>query len=298
MIKEMQSEHQFYYQTDAPVTARMLADSLLGLEGVVEKSGHILRRLIPDVGRLDAEVLIQSIELGSIDEKFLVRLIFGKGKAGEKKIEALRKTLGLKNMDSKKIIGFAIALAIAYAAYLYLQKKPDPALNVHIENSFNTIGAEMNMSRDEALALVESAITNKEELKKHVVKLIHPSSDEKSGHISLDNNPALSISHEVIKAVPLKYDQTDAEEPIQDFQNIQIVVRAADLDKVTQGWAAIIPEISDSRLPVHVMAEIDVNKVPIGKYFRGNITVVYKVDKNGNKTPKRYLLSAIIEEKH
>lgn len=298
MGNELKSEHQFYYQTESPVTARMLAESLLGLEGVVERSSEIIGRLIPEIGRLDAEVLITSIELGSYKENFIVRLIFGKGEEAEKRIDQLRKKLGLHKMDSKKLVGFAIAAAILYAAYLYSKKGEGakPEATVHIENSFNTIGSEMNLSREEVLALIETAITNKEDLKKHVVRLMHPANEAKGGKVLIDENETFAIPKEVVEVVPNHYEKEEADEPVKDFDNIQMVVRAADLDKVTQGWAAIIAEVSDKRLPLHVMPEVDVNKVPVGKYFQGNITVVYKVDKKGNKTPKRYLLRGIQAE--
>ena len=103
-----ETEHQYFYETDAPLTAKQLAESLLGLDGVVTRSTAIISRLLPQVVIEDAEVFITSIELGSYKDNFLVRLIFGEDKAAEKNIEKFRQALGLKKMDAKRVIGIAM----------------------------------------------------------------------------------------------------------------------------------------------------------------------------------------------
>ena len=229
-----------------------------------------------------------SIELGSYKENFLVRMVFGSGEDAERKIEELRQKLGLKEMNAKTLIGFLLAAALVYGAYLTL--KPGSPSSVHIENSFNTIGREMNLKPEEVMALMEEAINNKEDLKKHVVKLAHPGGVSQGGEIRIDGNDAFTIPAEIVNGIPTRYEKKEAEEPFQDFDNVTIVLRAMDLDRPTTGWWAIVGEISDKRLPVEISADINPATIPIGKNTPVDITVVYKVDSHGNKTPKRYLL--------
>lgn len=296
MENTLESSHSFYYSTDNPITAAMLAESLLGLEGVVQNSTQILSKLM-GVPISKADVMITSIKLGSYDESFFVRLFFGKGKEGEQNIEKLREKLGLKNMDLKKVVGVAIAAAILYAAWYYVGKSGDPSISIHIENSFNNWGKDLGVSKEELLDLVKESIKKPEDLKKHVVQLTHPEGSKKGGKITIDGEESLTLSPEVVQSIPSEYVKEISEEPFKDFDGVDIVVRAMDLDRPVMGWAAIVPEVSDKRLPLVLEEGILPMTIPLGKYTPADITVIYKLEKNGNKTPKKYLLRRLVEKK-
>lgn len=290
------TEHHFYFATNAPITAQTLAESLLGLDGIVRRSANVLQRLLPNTTISDVDVLITSIQLGSYKENFIVRILFGEGEEAEKKIEELRKTLMLENMTGKKIVAFAITAAIAYAAWLHL-KPGDPA-QIHIENSFNTIGGEVGMNREQVIGVLDAALGNKkEELKKNVVKLVHPGGMASSGSLTIDQNEAFSIPTEVVENVPVQYEKDQEDEPFKDLENVQLSVRALDLDNPRRGWWAIAPDIAqERRINMRVAEDIDLRTISTGKYFYANITVFFKVDKNGNKTAKRFLLRKIVQK--
>lgn len=304
MPAEVTTAHDLLYVTDSPITAKSLAESLMGLEGVVGKSALVLRKLMPDLALVETQVLISRIEHGSYKESFLVRLILGCGEELEKRIEALRVRLSLKKMDAKTIIGISILGAILYAAWEFRQSKADANVasdlaTVHIENSFNSIGAELNLTAADVKAILDAALQkDKEALKKQVVKLAHPGGDARGEKLVLDGNDARSISEEVIQAIPADYKAEEAEEPFRDFQKVQMIVRAADLDRPLTGWAGIVPEVADKRLVLSLAPEIDPAKVPIGKYFNADITLLYRLDKQGKNTPKRLLLRRVLDRTH
>lgn len=273
----------------------MLADSLLGLEGVVKQAKFILSKML-DIHIKDAEIMLTAIEFGSLDEKFSLRFIFGKGKEAERNIEKLRTALGLKNMDFSKIAKWALAAAILYVAYQYFgkQEKPAESTSIQIENSFNNLGKETGFSRDELLGIVEAAVKNKEELKRHVSKLTRPKESGAAGSVFLDEDGGqITIPADVVNLIPPNYTKEETEDPFEDFDGIAIVVRAADLDRPEVGWAAIIPTISDRRIQLQIAEGIDPLKVRMGKYISADVTVIYKKDRNGNKSPKRYMLRKI-----
>lgn len=296
MATYIDTAHRFYYDTDSPITASMLAESLLGLEGVIKRSTDILSKLI-DTPIRDADVLITSIKFGSYDENFLIRFFFGKGRTGERNIEQLRKKLGLQKMELSKVAAIAILAAIAYGAYHFATSSKDDKASVHIENSFNNWGKELGMTKEELLALVQDAIRNKEDLKKQVVRLTHPAGSQKGGTITLDGDETLSIPSTVINSIPADYVKDTPDEPFKDFEGVDVVVRAVDLDRPAMGWAAIVPSVSDKRLPLQLAEGLDPLTVPIGKYTPSDITVIYKTDAHGNKTPKRLLLRKLVPKK-
>jgi hypothetical protein len=287
----LDTAHFFQYDSKIPVTAGALAESLLGLEAVVKKSAGVLNRLF-DVHIRDTEVLVTSFEFGSYKENLVFRFFFGKGREAERNIEKLRTQLGLKNMDFKRATAIVVTGAVLYAGYRFLPSTPSPA-SVHIENSFNNLGQELGFTKDELIAIFEASIRNPDDLKKQVSRMAHPGAVPHGGTMTLDNDTQLSIPPDVISVITPGYTRDEPDEPFKDFDNTQIVIRAIDLDRPATGWAGIVPTISDKRLPVALADGLDPSTVPAGKNTDADVTVIYKVDKHGNKEPKRYLLRKI-----
>lgn len=291
MAAHFETSHHLFYNTEGPISAAMLSESLLGLDGMAQHVRRVVSHLT-GVHIRDAEVLITQIKAGSYDENFSFRFFFGKGKAAERRLEELRGKLGLHNMTPNKAIAILVAAAIAFAGWEYAHKKGDAAATVQIENSFNGWGKDLGMTKEELMALIQGSIRNNSEFKRDVVRLTHPKGSKQSGTITLDGGETEGaiVPKVAIAAIPPLAVRADEEEPFVDRDSVQIVIRAIDLDRPTQGWHAIIPELSERRLPIQLAADIDATTVPIGKYETADVTVIFKVDQHGNTTPKRYLV--------
>jgi hypothetical protein len=241
---------------------------------------------------LESEIFIQSIELGSYKENFAVRLIFGEGADAEKKIDELRKFLRLDAMSAKTLVGFVIAAALGYGAYLFL--RPGEPKPIHIENSFNSFGKDLNLDGDQVIALFEAAIKNKEDLKKDVVRVFHPAGTDKTSEIYVDKKPNLTITREVIAQVPKDYAKPEPDETFEVVSDAPLIIRALDLDDPEKGWAAILPELSEKRMPIEITSEIDILKIPVNKIIYGDVEVLMRKDAKGKKQIKRYTLKSLI----
>jgi len=271
----------------------MLAESLVGLDGIVHQGALLMARIL-EVDIKKTELFVSSITTGSYTDNFLVRFIFGKGKKGEENIEKLRKALGLKDMELSKLTVLAIGVMVVYAAWTHVHRTPDHPANIHIENSFNNWGRELGLTREELLAAIESSVTNKEGLRRDASRLLHPAKTDTAGPIRIDDGSAVDLPAEIAAAVPARYEPGEPEEPTEDMERAETAIRALDLDKAEAGWAAIVPSVSDKRLPIHLGEGIDPMTVPVGKYCVADLTVVYQVTKTGARIPKRYILKRII----
>ena len=127
------------------------------------------------------------------------------------------------------------------------------------------------------------------------MKLAHPAGDTRSGKVTLDGREELAIPPEVVSAIPPKYEKAEPEEVSTDYADLQIVVRAADLDKTDSGWAAIAAEITDRRIPLEIAPSVDVRKIPVGKYVRADVTLISKQDLRGHRKPLRLILKRLGE---
>lgn len=290
-----ESSHQFYFDSKTPVTPTSLAENLIGLDGVLRRSADVIGLMV-GLKIDEMSVVLTSVELNSYKDEFWFRLIFGKGRAAEKKLDDLRKKLHLDGMDSKKVIGFAISAVVLWGIWKYAspEKKEDPAIQVHIENSFNNLGGEVGLSREEVIELVEAALKNKkEDVKKHVVKLTRPDGHDGGGSVTIDGKETLRISDKLVDLVPKDYQKEEPKERMREFTKKEISLRAVDLDRPNSGWWALVPDISDFRLPVSLGEELDPGKTPVGKYVTGDFSVVDVKSTKGEYKPKRIILHRI-----
>ena len=294
-ISYLESDHYFYYDTKIPVTTSALAESLLSYEAIVRRSRGVLNNVLGAKIK-DSEIYVTGVEIGSYKESFTFRFIFGKGRAGEKNVEKIRKKLGLTNVDAKKLIGIVVLGAVLYAAYCFLPKEPTPA-SIHIENSFNNLGKEIGLSKEEILKLFSTSIKNTEDLKRQVSRLAHPNGEEHTGSMHFDRDDSLTIPSDIVSMIPAGYKKEELDEPFRDYDNVDIVIRAVDLDRPDAGWAGIFPEIGDKRLPVVLAEGLNPSAISIGRLIPANITVVFKVGKNGEKHAKRIMLRSLVDEK-
>lgn len=291
----IESEQYFYYDTKNLISATSLAESLKSYDALVRRSSVVIGRAL-GVRVKETEIFVTEISIGSYQDTLLYRLICGKGRAGEKKFEEIRKAIGLKNMDTKKIIALLIAGAVLYTAWQFIPEKKTPE-TIHIENSFNNIGTELGLSRDDLFRLYGSSFKNPEELKKIVSRLTHPGDVVHEGSMTFDKDGTVKVDANALAVIPSGYVSNEGEEPFKDFTSIELEIRAVDLDRPDAGWAGIIPSVSEKRLPVAVAEDISPAAVPVGRIFEGDVTVIYRITAKGERMPKRYMLRHIHEEK-
>lgn len=290
------SDHLFYYSSEAEVSATALADSLIGLQGVVERAAEIFGRLLDDAKIKDVQVLITSVEAGSYKENFFVRIIFGKGRKLEANLEKLRKTLKLdEKMDSKKWLALSFLAVLAYGAWLFAPK--DSPASITITNSFNNIGREVNMTGDQVQALVAAVLEGKNEAtKRAVVKLVNPEGQRHSGEITIDGHDNLTIPQQALQHIPLKYEKPEADKPDKKLKGVMLTVRAIDLDYPSKGWAAIIPDVSDRRLVLELAPTLKPEQIPLNKYIYADVTITYKKTARGEDLPAKYILHSFSDK--
>lgn len=288
-----ETSHEFFFATKDEVTAKSLSDNLLGLEGAFQASTKVLSKLL-EARVKEGQLLVEAIELNSYKDKLLFRLVFGKGEDAEEKLEILRKKLKIDNMKPEAVVAVALAGSIVYAAWKLSSDKGDitPPVQIHIENSFNNLGGELGLTRQEAIDLFESALDGDEKVKQNVIKLVRPNGQYGGGEVIIDGKESLTIPREIVDAVPLDYEKPQAREVVDTLENVEIVVRALDLDQPEKGWWGIIPKISDRRISLALDAGIDPATIPAGRYFRADVEVEFRYDKMGRKKPKKILLKA------
>lgn len=293
---EFSADYKFLYNTREPVTAAALAESLAAIDALAAKAPAVLKTIVPRIGRIDAQLLVTHIAIGSYDEHFLFRLVFGKGKVAERKLEALRKKLKLDKMNPTQLAALLLSGVIIYGVWQFSQS--DKSASIHIENSFNSIGGKLNMSGEEIAAILDSAIRNKEDLRRQTVKLIRPAGLSETGELTIAGEDIqLTLPPKALDVVPVSYSKAEPNEPEELLVKVPAVIRALDLDRPGQGWAGILPEISERRLPVELAEGVNPLSITPGKITYLDVNLIHSVDHHGNKSPKRIVVERVYDAK-
>jgi len=127
---------------------------------------------------------------------------------------------------------------------------------------------------------VETAIKDKKALAENAVQFFKPARADGQASITFDDNDAMRFSPEAIAATPTavkpeKLDHT------KDYSDVDLQIRATDLDSRKRGWAGVIPALIERRIPLKLAENVkpgDLDRFQV----RADVTVFYKRESRGS----------------
>lgn len=293
-----ESTHRFYWSTENPVPVAKVAESLLALERIIRITPRVLERVTQiEIG--ETQVYVESIESGSLYEDILIRLIF-KDKANfEAFIDKIGEIVRKPGMTRSVLITAVIAAVIGVGAYLTVQK--DSTANQTTINANNNViinlgAGQVDLTPEAFRAIVEAAVTDKKQLAKDAVKVFEPAHGDRKAALIIDESEQARFSPEVIAATP-KVLKIDKQEKTEFLHDVDLQIRATDLDSLTRGWAAVIPGKIDRRVKLKLDPGIRPADIADSFSVRADVTVHYKLDNTGRKMVPDYIaLHQVIQD--
>jgi len=285
------SAHEIRWSTREPVPIGEIAETLLALERIVRMCPKALEGLT-NVDIRDIQIYVESIESGSLLDKIIIKLIFKDEKTLDEFLDKIGEKIRQPGMTRAILIGAVLAAIVGYGAWL-AAKVSDPRGATTISGNNTTIinlGAGMvDMTPDAFKAIVETAITDQKSLAKETVKLFKPARADGQASIVIDGNAATSFSPAVIAATPRIVD-VGKQEKVEHLRDVDLEIRAMDLDSNNRGWAAIIPGRVDRRVRLKLDPGVKPTDVADKFSVRADVSVYYKLDKSGRKMIPDYIL--------
>lgn len=109
-------------------------------------------------------------------------------------------------------------------------------------------------------------------------------------HARIIGAPGIEITPEALEEVPDLALPESADEGVEtpdtQFENDKnIVIHAMDRDRGKYGWAAHIPDLFADRVPMKLDKSIPPESLFMKNEIRGDVLVVYDVDRSGVRTP-------------
>ena len=295
---------KIYYSNEEYVPIGEIAHSLIALEALIKQAPDVLEALFPDSSIINVDVFINELKSDSIWEDLVVKFLFGSQQRFDECIENTRQKLGMEEiMNNPKFLSAVIIAMILGGGAYYLGKSNSPSdqkAKATIEANSNTIiqiGAGMvDMSAEEFTTLVITAIKDKDKLAKNAANIVKPAKRDSNASITFNEDPALSISTDSVKAMPeYKATNEEQEETIEDFPNINLEIRAIDLDSSKRGWAVVAPSLHKRRVKLQLDPAVKPSDLLNKSSVNASVTVIWGVDTKNQKIPKLIFLREIVK---
>lgn len=291
-----------YYSNKQPIPIRDVAESLIALEDIIRQSPAVLEAMFPGTHILHVEVYIDHLKSDSLLADVAVKFVFGSHSKLDEFIFNTRERIGMDElMNDPNLLStiLLIMILIGGAYYLGRNTTASPEKKATIEANNNTIiqiGAGLvNLEAEDFKTIIDSAIKDKDKLAENAVKLVKPAKRDQDATITFNNNEELRIKNGSVRAMSSSIEESEEEPDIEDFENIQLEIRATDLDSSKQGWGTVIPELHSRRIRMQLDPFIKPIDLRNKETIRGNITVVFGYDKSRNRIPKLVFLREIVD---
>jgi hypothetical protein len=298
-MPELAVSHTLFYNTEQPVPAWQVANALLSLQALAVRTSFALEDLFEGTSIQAATVYLDTLETGSLIERFFIRFVFGDQQRFDDFVDKPRTRLGFDQPSERKLVA-AMLLLLMLAGYEYAVKvwRSDSAAKaIQInQNIVINAGSEASGLSPEAIrkAIAAASAANPATLANDALRLLSPAKTGGASSIRLDDDPTLQISPDVISSMPSQILPERPFESMRDFENVEIEIRATDLDSSKRGWGVRVPSISSRRMPMEIGLDVNPRALASGATVKGNITVAFEGKGSEQPTAKRVYLKELV----
>ena len=299
-MPELTFEHTFYYRTEAAIPAWQVAESLLALQALATRSAVAIEKLFPDVQVRATTVYVEQLTSGSLKELVLIKLLFGEQKRLEKAVDTAREAIGLDTLGTKHPLLAALILALALdgceiAVKYWHEKNALPQIQVNQMIIVNAGADALSIPPQVFKAAVDAAAAhNSANLANDALRFIQPAKSGPSGWLELQESPQFAISPETVQLMPSHILPQPNKDSLRDYDNVEVEIRATDLDRTKSGWWVRVPSISPKRLPMEVGLDVNPFALPSGARITGNITVAFQTKTDAEPLPRKVFLRELV----
>lgn len=288
--------HQVYYSNREPVPIKEIVESLLGLEQVVKMSPRVLQGLTGiEIDHVD--VFVEQLETGSLMETVLIKLFFKSEEDLHAFLDKVRGKLE-KPMPRNILIGSVLTALVGYGAYLAASSQKGAGTTTITANNnviINLGAGQVDLTPEAFKAIVEAAVIDKKELARSAVKIMKPARLDNQASVQFDESDKLVFSADVVKATP-KTVEIAPQQKVEHMLDVDLEIRAMNLDSPKQGWAALLPGKIDRRVKLQLAEDVNPLDVAGKLTVRADITIYYVPDKDGVRViPHHILLRHVIK---
>ena len=290
--------HEIYFSTKNEVPISDVVTSLLAFERILQQSPQVLSALTG--ATIDhIEVFVEELHSGSLDTKYLLKLFFKDEEELDKFLTSIREKLKEYPVARNTLLTAVIAGLVGYGLYAAanIVRSPEAAATIQANNNviINIGAGEVDMTPEQFTAVVHAAVRDKKALAKDSVRFMAPARTDPDSQVSFDGSDQIILPKETVRAAPSSI-EVDKPQTDEDLPDVNLHIRATNLDSTTSGWAGLIPGLIDRRIPIELADGVDPKEVAGNFSVRADVTVVYEPKGKARRlSPVRIILRRLVK---
>jgi len=272
------------YRVDEPVPIKDIIESLQGIEVVLRETALFLPRILPGLQVEHTEIKVRQIAQESpLRELFVLSLFLAFQKDLEAEVPPMIESL-IHHQIPHSMDTMVTLLALIIVFY-----------GVGAIKDLVVGGADDGPSQRKLAALItevaqisgtsEKIIRDKlnerygdktawKKLTNATARFFRVSKRQDSAALDVNDR---AIEQDVVRDIPADYlfDDAKSDEASRTYYDVNLELHAQDKDHKGQGWAAIIPGITENRVKLKLMPDIEAGDLWGLDHVRGDVTVLF-----------------------
>lgn len=244
---------------------------------------------------------VKEISSGSLWEDVIVKLFFEDQAKLDAFLAKIRAHMGDHPVTRNVLLGSIVAMIVGYGIYsagkaMGAGAEAMRAISVNNNTIINIGAAEAGMKPEALEKIVIAAITDKKANAKDAVELVKPAKRDDEAGITFNGNDSLVIPVNVVRATPSNLTM-DALPSEQSYPDVDLHIRATNLDSHKSGWAGLIPGLVNRRVKLALADGLDAKRI-VGKFsLRADVVVSFRpAGQKHEMTAYRITVQRLIEE--
>jgi hypothetical protein len=303
---EVRFPHQILYEVPADVPVADAIDALLGAERVLLDIGPLLERLVPDL-QIQVRVYVREITGGSLREVLIAALFITYQKDLEKEVpDFVNKLFGVDLTEHSTMATVLFVLLLYYGAEFVFKLVNKTVEHSHLRDALDgmvhAVAGQFHLSEEAIRRVLEDRYGSDSRGGSSRVKLLSRAALRVFAPSKRQNNAAMAVGYMRIEPLLIAEVPSDArilelEDPstTEPVENVRIELHAQDVDRAKIGWAAIIPEISETRLRMQIYPPLKPEDIYTKATLMGDIILVSRRNEAGQMEPYMFHLVRLHE---
>lgn len=299
-MKEVKFLHKIEYTNKNTISTLDIANSLMANEFIISSLKEVFEDCIDGIA-VDIKISFKEASHNSpLKEVFGITLFatFQEDLRKETPV-IIEKLTGINISENYDTIITVFSFMLVYYGMSVICERVKGIKPVGIESSKQAmvqyIQNQYNISPDKIDASVKKVLKNKKNILKNIKNFLSPAKKDNEAEII---GGGVKINKQDLSEFPtdVEIEMEKEEEKQEPMQNIDIEIRATDIDRNKMGWAGVLKTIdnfSHRRLKIQIYPTINLQDIGDKRFINGDIILVSRLQEDGSYKPYMFHLLKI-----
>lgn len=272
------------YLTPDAVPIDEVIDSLIAVRTMLREATGTLPKYLPALDIESVRIDVRRITHESpLREYFLVALLIAFQDDLTEVVPPLIEKAGFPVADNMEtLVTVAVLIAAFYGAGFVKDLVTNETVDSPVKQQLNALIDELSGQTGQAPEEIRRILDERyrpkgklHELARQAIRFFRPSKSQNNSPMSINRR---RIEPPVISDIPQEYafEEEVGTTKSRDMYDVELEIHAQDRDKAKTGWAALIPEEMEKRVPMKLVGDVTPDQLWQKDRVNADVTIVYK----------------------